>query len=326
MEKNKLWVKTTILIICSTCIIAMSWYIILFFGLSPRKHEHNEPYPNKIITNEFDSEIDDKKFQNSSSSTLEEIYHLEMNQSEDSSDTLAAQVSYTDYVRKIPIKLEPEIESHLAQFRKEAGLLHQKYPDSFLISTGSVHKTIALTFDDGPDADATMKIIDILNDYDIPGTFFLIGQQIDRYPEMVRIITENGHSIGNHSWSHKRPTDLSIEELMNEVTKAEQRINSNGTATKLYRPPYGIVNPLQMPVLIEAGYRVICWSVDSMDWYFDNPEQIAACVTESAHPGAIVLMHSAGGQNNRQATIEALPVIIETLSEKGYRFISLDQN
>jgi peptidoglycan/xylan/chitin deacetylase (PgdA/CDA1 family) len=249
------------------------------------------------------------------------------NNLQNTSDVQAGQsLSSKVFVREIPIQLEPEIDEHLAQFRSKAKLLNQEFPDSFLISLDTSEKIIALTFDDGPDEKATLEVVNILNKYGIPGTFFMLGQQMDRYPETVKTILDTGHSIGNHSWSHERPTDISTNEVLDEVNKAEQRITDYGIDTKLYRPPYGLVNRSQMPALVEAGYRVICWSVDSMDWYFDNPEQIVTCVVENAHPGAIVLMHSAGGRDNRDAAIEALPVIIETLLYEGYRFVGLGQD
>ncbi|NLA85440.1 MAG: polysaccharide deacetylase family protein [Clostridiales bacterium] len=226
-------------------------------------------------------------------------------------------------VREIPFSLEPYMEAHLREFRNKAQLLNQEFPDSFLISTDETKKTIALTFDDGPDDKATLEIVNILNSYEVPGTFFLIGNQINRHPDIVQAIIDSGHKIANHSWSHKRPTDISTNEMLEEAENAWEIISSYDSFTRLYRPPYGLVNRSQMPALIEAGYKVVCWSIDSMDWYFDSPEKIAACVTETAHPGAIVLMHSAGGLRNRQATIEALPIIIEKLMEEGYEFISL---
>lgn len=233
-----------------------------------------------------------------------------------------------NYVREVPIQLDTDMENHLALFRNNARMLVQEFPQSFMITMNSSDfassgKTIALTFDDGPDSGSTLEVVNILNEYGIPGTFFLIGQQVDSYPNTVEAILDGGHTLANHSWSHMRPTDISTDLLMNETDKAQEVITSYNVTTKLYRPPYGLVKRTQMPALREAGYKVVSWSVDSMDWYFTNPDQIVKCVVENAHPGAIVLMHSAGGSDNRKATIEALPIIIETLQEEGYRFVSL---
>ncbi|NLC45134.1 MAG: polysaccharide deacetylase family protein [Clostridiales bacterium] len=233
-----------------------------------------------------------------------------------------------NYVREVPIQLDTDMENHLQLFRNNARMLVQEFPQSFMITMNSSDfeasdKTIALTFDDGPDSSTTMEVVNILNEYGIPGTFFLIGQQVDSYPNTIKAILDGGHTIANHSWSHMRPTDISTDILMNETDKAQEAISNYNVTTKLYRPPYGLVKRTQMPALREAGYKVVSWSIDSMDWYFTNSEQIVKCVVDNAHPGAIVLMHSAGGSDNRKATLEALPIIIETLQEEGYRFISL---
>jgi peptidoglycan/xylan/chitin deacetylase (PgdA/CDA1 family) len=227
------------------------------------------------------------------------------------------------YVREIPLPLTSEMEERLEQFRKNARLLHEEYPEHFLISLPATEKTAALTFDDGPDNSSTPEIVEILNTYRVPATFFLIGWQMENNMDTIQYLIDSGHTLANHSWSHVRPTDAAIEEMMNEVGRAQEKLDAVDAGNKLFRPPYGLVNRTQMPALIDAGYQVIGWSVDSMDWYFDKPEDIVTCVVENIHPGAIVLLHSSGGPANRKATIEALPLIIETLLEQGYRFVAL---
>lgn len=300
-----------------------SLYIILFFAKFPAKHSEDNPPPSIHETDQGTSHQSSNKSDFIQSNSIREPKHNLKN----TSDIQAGQMPDSNvFVRQIPIQLEPEIDEHLAQFRSKARLLYQEFPESFIISLDTSEKVIALTFDDGPDENATLEVVNILNEYGVPGTFFLLGEQMNRYPDTVKAILEGGHSIGNHSWSHKRPTDINTDEVMDEVNKAEKRIMGYGVETKLFRPPYGLVHRSQMPELIEAGYCVICWSVDSMDWYLDNANQIATCVLEKAHPGAIVLMHSAGGNYNKEATIKALPVIIETLLDEGYRFVGLGQN
>lgn len=229
------------------------------------------------------------------------------------------------YVSVIPIPIDETMDTHLAEFRSKAKYLQQKYPNSFFISIPTDKKVVALTFDDGPDKDSTIKIIRILNKYNVPGTFFFIGNQMDKYSETVNAALTDGHTIVNHSWAHLRSTDSSIDELIEEVKRTQNSIDSFTTSPKLFRPPYGLVNDEQMPELIDTGFKVVAWSIDSMDWYFTNSEDIVTCVVDAIHPGAIVLMHSAGGSSNRQATIDALPKIIETLQNLGYSFVTLDE-
>ncbi len=229
------------------------------------------------------------------------------------------------YVRDVPLPLDEAMEQHLSEFRTKAKQLQLKYPDSFFISLPTKEKVVALTFDDGPDAYATKEIVQILDRFQVQATFFFIGNQISQNHEYARLVIESGHLAANHSWSHLRPTDIDEAKCINEVTAAESAISGIAYASKLYRPPYGLVTEDQMAALDEAGYKVFAWSVDSMDWYFDDPDDIVRCVVERVHPGAIVLMHCAGGRNNRQATIEALPQIITKLKDMGYRFVALDR-
>lgn len=305
-------------------IIAIDIYLLLTFNFPPRlTQEPSRPpvvEPQQVaqetpIIKEGVNELD--------------LVDEEVEPGGSNDDIQAGQIPGSDnYVREVPIRLEPDMENHLKLFRNSARMLVQEFPQSFMITMNSSgfeagDKTIALTFDDGPDSSSTLEIVKILNEYGVPGTFFLIGQQIEGYPNAIKSILDGGHTIANHSWSHMRPTDISTDLLMNETDKAQEAIASHNVTTKLYRPPYGLVKRTQMPALREAGYKVVSWSIDSMDWYFTNADLIVRCVVENAHPGAIVLMHSAGGSDNRKATIEALPIIIETLQEEGYRFVSL---
>ena len=226
------------------------------------------------------------------------------------------------HVRKSPIALDPKMDTHLAEFCRKAKQLQQDYPHSFLISLPAKGKKVALTFDDGPDGSSMPKILDILNHYQVPGTFFFIGQQMKGFPETIQRAQAEGHVLANHSWSHIRPTDVRSDTLMGEVQRTQDVLAHYGTKTKFFRP-FGLVTKKQMTELIQAGFQTVAWSIDSMDWYFDNPDDIVTCVVENIHPGAIVLMHSSGGPTNRRATIESLPIIIETLRAKGYRFVTL---
>lgn len=318
-------------------IIAIDIYLLLTFEFptrfipEPTRPPVVEPQQiiqhDPIITDELDTVDDDEKKDEDDRDENPQITDNKPIESTD--DIQTGQTPGSDnYVREVPIQLDTDMDNHLQLFRNNARMLVQEFPQSFMITMNSSDyetgdKTIALTFDDGPDSGSTMEVVNILNEYGIPGTFFLIGQQVDSYPNAVEAILEGGHTIANHSWSHMRPTDISTDILMDETDKAQEVISNYNVTTKLYRPPYGLVKRTQMPALREAGYKVVSWSIDSMDWYFTNADQIVKCVVDNAHPGAIVLMHSAGGSDNRKATIEALPIIIETLQGEGYRFVSL---
>lgn len=334
MKKNKSWIPI-LLSISIICIFAIDAYLLLSFE-----------FPAKLIPEPYPSPNEELQKVKQQGQTAEEIPSNETEiPSDDMSDNSETEITKGPistspniqtgqlplsnvYVREIPIPLDQEMDDHLVQFRNKARMLVQEFPKSFQISLTQTkietyEKTIALTFDDGPDSSATLKVVNILNKYGVPGTFFLIGQQMDSYPDIVNAILDGGHTIANHGWSHMRPTDISTDLLMSETDKTQEVIAGHNVSTKLYRPPYGLVKRTQMPALIEAGYQVVGWSIDSMDWYFNDPEQIVTCVVENAHPGAIVLMHSAGGSDSRKATIEALPIIIEILQKEGYSFVSI---
>lgn len=224
-----------------------------------------------------------------------------------------------------PIDMDENIRTRLKNFRNEAAKLCQLYPKSFFSSLPTYNKKIALTFDDGPDSHTTVKVLDILEYYNIPATFFVIGQNIDKHREVIYRAIKNGHEIVNHSWSHIRPTSVSAAELISEVEKTQAKLQEMGITTKVFRPPYGLITPQQMEALKGLGYKAIIWSVDSMDWYTTNPQEIVQCVLSNVHPGAIILMHCAGGHDNRSGTIEALPLIISVLKKEGYEFVTIQE-
>lgn len=227
-------------------------------------------------------------------------------------------------IREIPVPLDNTMAEHLKQFRQQAAALHRAHPDAFVLSLPTEEKIVALTFDDGPDSHSTLNILKLLNWYDVPATFFFVGQNLAQYPAVVEAVHEGGHLIANHSWSHGRPLLMDTQELLMEIENTQRRLNHWFEPVQLFRPPYGLVTQDQLLRLKASGYITAAWSVDSMDWYFDDPETIAACVLEAVHPGAIILMHSAGGEHHRRATQEALPIILHTLRDQGYRFVTLE--
>lgn len=227
------------------------------------------------------------------------------------------------FIREVPLHLDEKTEGNLKRFRSQAKQLHKEYPQSFFISMPTDEKKVALTFDDGPDNSSTKKILEILNRNGVPATFFYIGNQVNSYKETMQATIGGNHMVANHSWSHLRPTSLEMGDFQNELLSCEGALAPYIEGGKIYRPPYGLVTEDQVAMLESEGYKVIVWSVDSMDWYFDDSNKIVECVTKTVHPGAIILMHSAGGSKNRQATVQALPDIIDKLRQAGYEFVTL---
>ncbi|KMK75208.1 polysaccharide deacetylase family protein [Alkalihalobacillus pseudalcaliphilus] len=204
--------------------------------------------------------------------------------------------------------------------------LQQRYPDTFILRGPTNQNRIALTFDDGPDSRYTNQVLDILNEYNVPATFFLLGSRAVAYPEIVERINNEGHIIGNHTYFHPNLVDEGdLDTLEREVTRTEDAINNIvGYRTSLFRPPYGFLYNELVEKLADMQYRVIAWSLDSLDWQEEPSDVIANRVIDEIEPGAIILMHDgADWDGDRTFTIEALREIIPTLQAQGYEFVTV---
>lgn len=164
-------------------------------------------------------------------------------------------------------------------------------------------KRIALTFDDGPDEVNTPKILDILDRHKIRATFFVIGKKAERHRELVKEIHRRGHTIGNHSYSHAFFFDLyGRKKMEQDLLRCEQVIfEITGEKPVLFRPPYGVTNPTVARVVKKLGYKVVGWSVRSMDTKIKDDKKLADRVIKGLQPGAIVLLH-----DTQEVTVEMI--------------------
>jgi len=188
---------------------------------------------------------------------------------------------------------------------------------------------VALTFDDGP-SEYTAQVLDVLARYDVKATFFLVGLNAERHPDLARRIVSEGHVIGNHTYSH--PVWAAIEDSRHvgrELDNGQQAIaRAAGVAPTLFRPPHGWRSPWMVRLAHARGYTVVTWSVSPDDWRRPAADVIASRVLQQARPGAIVLLHD--GFETRisppvQNMVEALPAIIEGLQARGYRFVTVPE-
>lgn len=187
----------------------------------------------------------------------------------------------------------------------------------------TTERVLALTFDDGPDAKFTPRVLDILNHYGVRVTFFCLGAQVAEHPSVAKRIVEQGHQIANHTWSHPHAADVTVSQYLREVANTTEAIaNATGERTHWVRPPFGEFTEEQGRALMEAGYEVVLWTVDSLDWSGIPGPQIVANVVPALENAAIVLHHSAG---NVAGTTDALPYLIEVCIRLGYRFARLDE-
>ena len=205
-------------------------------------------------------------------------------------------------------------------------LYAHNFPVSFAYR-GPLLREVALTFDDGPDLRYTPQILAVLRQEHVKATFFIIGTQAMRYPEMLRRIVKEGHAIGNHSFDHSNLFRLNSSQVVREVLFTDRAIKSiTGVHTPWFRAPYGNVNPTILNQLHHLGYRTVNWSVDSTDWRSLSARQVQGNVLSHVHPGAIILQHcSAYPPENLSGTVRALPIIIKTLRHQGYDFVTIPE-
>lgn len=187
---------------------------------------------------------------------------------------------------------------------------------------------VALTFDDGPNDPATSRILDVLAAKGVHATFFVVGANAEVYPDTLRRAVTEGHAIGNHSYRHdKRDTrgDLRYREL----ARTQDAVASiAGVRPAVYRSPGGYHTPWQLRAVRRAGLTTVHWDVQTRDWERPDPETIVDRVLGHVRPGAIVLMHDGDDTNHgtdRTLTVEALPLLIDALRARGYRFVTVPE-
>jgi len=182
-----------------------------------------------------------------------------------------------------------------------------------------VRKEVALTFDDAP-SPFTKEVLKILDKHGVPATFFLIGSQVEKSPEVARQIGAAGHEIGNHSFSHRWSSDDSVEALVKDIKRGEEAIyRATGQIPLYFRPPGGMVNGNVKEACGQTGYSILLWWVDSQDWLLTDEEEILETVKKEVKDGAIILFH------NLATTVKVLPQVIENLKKEGYKFVTVSQ-
>lgn len=238
----------------------------------------------------------------------------------------------------LKITQKPRIGRRTVTMNAKTGLISgesfETYPSPYVIERhGFMPKTVALTFDDGPDPKFTPQILDALKQADVKATFFIIGGNAEKHPDLLRRAFAEGHDIGNHTYTHPNIADVSTTQLNLEVSATERLIESVlGRQTHLFRSPYGEdsepetqdqVRP--MDVLGQQGYVFVGMRIDPGDWKQPGVETIVDEVVRQAETGEgnVVLLHDSGG--DRAQTVKALPRLIETLRERGYRFVTVSE-
>lgn len=181
---------------------------------------------------------------------------------------------------------------------------------------------VAMTFDDGPHPKLTPRLLDMLKARGLRATFYLIGNRVVTWPDIVRRIHAEGHEIGNHSWSHpdlSRRSDASVIDEIDRTTDAIFKVTGRPPVT--FRPPYGAFTKRQRLMLYEArNLPTILWSVDPQDWRRPGAAKIAERILKGSRPGAIILSHDI-----QSGTVQAMPQTLDGLADRGLRFGTVSQ-
>ena len=182
-------------------------------------------------------------------------------------------------------------------------------------------KVVAITFDDGPHEN-TVKVLDLLKQYNAKASFFVKGINCENFPDVLKKIDHEGHEVGNHTYSHKSTFPFyKLKKQKEELSKTSIIIKRHiGKTISTFRPPFGITNPRIAKVLKELNLKQIGWSVRSLDTVSKNAKQIVKRVIRKASPGCIILMHE-----YPKFTVSALEQILQELSAQGYKFITVGQ-
>jgi peptidoglycan/xylan/chitin deacetylase (PgdA/CDA1 family) len=187
-------------------------------------------------------------------------------------------------------------------------------------------RVVSLTFDDGPSS-TTDAVLDVLAQCEVHATFFVVGDECRKLPEVVARIAERGHAIGAHSWSHTPLGALDDDSVRAEFTRTREIVRTLAGCEVVHaRPPYHKEDAARLAALLgPLGWdAVVTWSVDPQDWRrASTPDAIVESVVDALHPGAIVLLHDGGGR--RDVTVEALPGLVSAARAQGYRFVTLPQ-
>ncbi|MCF6469103.1 polysaccharide deacetylase family protein [Nonomuraea sp. MG754425] len=224
------------------------------------------------------------------------------------------QQSRTSVVPLRPVVVDP------ASLAKRLASIQPGWPRSRKFDCGRL-KCVALTFDDGP-GEHTWRLLDMLGSRDVKATFFVVGQMVaaDKGGHLVRRIVNDGHEIGNHSWSHPALAGLPLEAVRKELEHTGEIVRRlTGVQMRVMRPPYGSTDDDVAAETRREGLAQILWNVDTMDWR-DRVSAVVARRAGKATPGSIVLMHDI-----HRSTVDAVPEILDTLGRKGFTFVTVSE-
>lgn len=191
------------------------------------------------------------------------------------------------------------------------------------------YKSVALTFDDGPNPVYTEKILAVLAAEQVHATFFVIGEHARQYPDLVRMEIEQGHEVGVHTDQHKDVIRMNRTELAADLSQASEAVEqAAGRRPQYFRPPHGFRDPMILAETARQGMTLVNWSVMSRDWTNPGVQTLVERMEKAITPGAIILLHDGAGLKQvepREQTVEAVQIVIRKLKAEGYQFVTLSE-
>lgn len=217
------------------------------------------------------------------------------------------------------------IENYNYQTNNDIG---RDYEDIIIKKGNEDEKIIALTFDDGPDEVFTPQVLDILKKNDVKATFFLVGENLKQNKEIVKRQFEEGHEIGNHTYTHINVAKSGYDKVYEEITKTQEEIKEiTGVEPKLFRPPYRAMSRHMCDIVKNKNMNIILWSnLDPRDWSNPGVYSIVNTIESKVGNGNIILLHDYNNlRNSKSQTIQALESVIPYLKEQGYKFVTISE-
>ena len=190
-------------------------------------------------------------------------------------------------------------------------------------------KRVALTFDDGPCEPYTAQILDILEEHDVKATFFMIGRNVKKFPDIAKRVVAAGHEVGNHTYTHSSLVLDTPRKIAMELADGASAIKlETGVTPRIFRPPYGANTRWILTQALRRGYVIAKWSVNAGDWGKASAERIVRRVIARVGNGAIILMHDGTNfrrNNHRWRTVTALPGILSVLKSRKYELVTISE-
>lgn len=194
----------------------------------------------------------------------------------------------------------------------------------FICEGDGSQRRVALTFDDGPDPRSTPALLDLLRAENVPATFFCIGRNVAAHPQIVARIANEGHLLGNHTYTHSNATNcFGLVRLTEEMTRTQSAVQTAAAASPGYfRPPMGLSNPRVFKAAAGLGLKVIGWTARGIDTRIRDSNRVVQRILRGARPGAIILLHD--GNIPPERLLTTVKLLLARLREQGYQFARLD--